>query len=372
MFTYVVNSLPLFYSNIPGGARVQYQSIDLYSEVYFSYLLFIIPLYFFTPRIKQRFFLRSHIPQYKSNTIYTICVFMLFFFLFFGISGESIISSGGYGRGEVTSLGGFSEYYVVFTILGIIYSGGKKIKKGLIVFLTFIIVLKFMLYGGRIALVQMFLLFFLLFFDTNSRHFSLKTIIAIILLSFYILLVLACLRTRFIYYIKNGSVLKLLYAPFENDFMKTLSFAFGNQNDIVYASSVFTQYAEKIGLFARTKLFFYNCMALFLPYSLLPKDANIVFSIQKTFANTGGGTLISTYYYLFLGNFGSILIGSIIGLVIRRFYRVPKQSLLFVLIFMLFLYPRWFGYNQIALFKMTIFCYLFHLIVKKIIKYLRI
>ena len=111
----------------------------------------------------------------------------------------------------------------------------------------------------------------------------------------------------------------------------------------------------------RLSSFFSNMMAMFLPYSWLPEVANLAAYKQKTFG-AGGGGLISMYWYVFLGILGPLIIGVVFSYIVRLAVYSKNAFVNIYCILVLSTYLRWFAYNQISLFKITLYGSLFYII----------
>lgn len=366
-FTYVVNLIPFFFA---GEYIFYYPPKGGFYETLFIHTIFLCTLDTFLLPIKKRLYINEKILQTENIFLYLSLCVLFVFYLIFGIRGDTILDTGGYGqRGDITGLGGFGEYFLILIPLLYMYSGKSYIMKKVIHILMLLMGIKLLLYGGRIGVLMMGLLYLIFYYDTRKNHISIFKILCYAIPILYIFVLMGAIRGN-INLVLTSSWSELFLLPFRGDFLKTYIEFFGNQNDIFYSSTVLNQavLSDTLSVYTRLEIFFYNVLSLFVPYSWLPEKAAVVSYIQKNIATTGGGALISTYCYFFLSYPGVILIGYYIASLINKLQKSKNVYFILYCIMVLATYPRWFGYNIIGLFKISFYIVILYAIIKRFYK----
>ena len=352
--TYIVNVIPFFFM---GEYIFAYHPTKGFYETLQIHTIFLCTLDTFLQPIKKNIYINEKIPQAKNVLLYLFLTAFFVFFLLFAIRGDTILDTGGYGQqGNTTSLGGVGEYFLLLIPLLYIYSGKSYIMKKILHILMLLMSVKLLLYGGRIGVLMMGLLYFTLYYDTQKNHISLFKIFCYVTPILYIFVLMGAIRGN-ITLASTSSWYELFLLPFRGDFLKTFKEFFGNQNDIFYSSTILNQTAlsDTLNVYTRLEIFFYNILSLLLPYSWLPEKASVITYIQKNIAHTGGGALISAYSYFYLSYPGVILIGYYIASLINKLQKSKNIYFILYSIVVLATYPRWFGYNAIGLFKISFY-----------------
>lgn len=365
--TYVVNLIPFFFN---GDYIFYYPTTKGFYETLFIHALFLFSLDTFLFPIKSRFFINEKLSYKKNYVVFIILLVFFLLFLVFSIQGDTVLDTGGYGReGKVKSLGGFGEYFLILIPLLYIYSGGIAFLNRIVMILLLLMGIKLLLYGGRIGILMMGILYFILYWDTRKNKLSPFKLFSLSLPIIYILVLIGSIRGN-IALALNSSLGELFLLPFRGDFLSTYIEFFGNQNDIFYSSTILNQsaLAGTISITTRLEMFFYNVLSIFVPYSFLPPEAAIIPYIQENISPTGGGGLISAFAYFFLSYIGVILIGLYIATLINTLQKTKNMILILYVIMVFSTYPRWFGYNIIALFKISFYIIPMYLLIELLIK----
>lgn len=350
-------------ADISGGFS-QFDRIDYYNATEYFHVIFIYSIALFFPLIREKIYFRDKILPVFSNFYFWITFIFMSFIAIFGLRGGSILDAGGYGKSELTSAGGTAifEYFLVLTPLILIFSKHNTVLRILAVGVISFFVLKGLSFGIRNQILQLGLMLFCMYDSPKLKYWQ---IILVSLIPIYLLLIYGEIRANpLIVFSENFN--EILLAPINNFGFNLL----GNQNDIFYASVRIYGLLEQdiITAYDRLVITFSNLLAIVVPYSWLPEMANIAAYKQKQYGALGG-TLISMYWYLFLGLPGVILIGSYISYIIKKFITSGNQYFIIYFLMVLTTYPRWLGYNQISLFKISIYGVLY-LIVLKIIRHI--
>lgn len=351
--TYVVNLIPLFFQ---GEYIFAYPNIEGLYKTLLIHSIFLFALDIFVLPIKKNVYVSEMLFPQKSEIRFYIVAALFVFFLLYSVRGDSIVESGGYGRGETSGMGGIGEYFLVLIPLMYIYSGKSKLLKYITWLLLLLMSLKLLLYGGRIGVLMIGLLYFALYFNVPERKVSKKRLIIIGVSALYIFVLMGAIRSN-VDMALRASWGEILLLPFKGNFLKTYIEFFGNQNDIFYSSAAVNYGIEtnQLNWFVRLEMFLYNILSLFVPYSLLPEKAVVISYVQKHILPTGGGALLSMYSYLFLSYPGIILLAIFLAWVINTFSTTKKQLMILFGVMVFTTYPRWFGYNAIGLFKISFY-----------------
>lgn len=365
--TYVINLIPFFiydyyvFAYPPTGGF--YETLQIHALFLFSLDTFLSPF-------RKRFYISAQIRQVENQKAFIFLVFLFIFFLIFAIRGDTILDTGGYGQeGNKTSLGGFGEYFIILIPLLYIFGGNNHTSKKIIFILLLSMGIKLLLYGGRIGVLMIGLSTFMLYYDKEERKVSVTRLLFFSLPVLYIFVLLGSIRAN-IYSVLTSSWGELLLLPFKGEFIQTYIEFFGNQNDIFYSSTILNQSAilGSIDVQSRFQMLLYNILSLVVPYSFLPKEASVIPYIQATVAKTGGGALISSYFYFFLSYPGVVFIGWFIAKLINTLQRSTNILFILYVFVVLCTYPRWFGYNMIGLFKISFYVVPVYLGVKFLFK----
>ena len=293
--------------------------------------------------------------------------------ILFGTSGQNILESGLYNVAQ-ESKSSLNEYFILFYCF-LYLSRPKNIKKyNLILFSIFsFYVIKNLLYGGRIEILQLCLLMLLLKYTNYIKK---KYLISLILIGTYLSLVFSFIRNNILDFLTGDNVFKY-FNPI--NFLNTgssvnINYLASNQGDVIHSSSRILGLIEEgfLGTVERLFSFGYYLTSSFIGFIIkLPDYWNVAIFKQEIY-QSGGGALISTYFYTWMGVVGPALAGLFIGFVIKQGYITNSNYVKIYLILILCSYPRWIAYSPIHLFKFCIYgviiYFIFELITKTIIK----
>ena len=303
----------------------------------------------------------------KNNfNLFFFFLIILLIIALFGRTGSSIFSSFGYGSSnyKVQNLFGLSifEYYIMFFPLCYYYSGKIKSRLRLLNLLTVYYIFKSVSFGGRIEVLQLMFMLYIIIFD-EKRIGSKK--LGLIIFTFILLLIgFGIFRSD-----SNQSFYFLISFVSENlnDSIKSISYLlFAHQIDVIYSSSRLIGLVQEgyISNWDRLVLYFGNLAAIITPYKFLPSDTNMSI-IEKEQFSSGGGGLIASYYYVKSSIVGVIFIASYIGFNLRIYLKSKSNNLhLLYVIMLLSTFPRWYAYNPIVIFKMCFYPVIILLIIK--------
>ncbi len=358
--TYLLNLIALYRDNvdISGGYNI-FDRLEYYNNTLWIHVLFLYSISLFFPLIKERFYLKDKlIPEFSRFYFWITFIFMAFIALF-GYTGGSILESGGYGNMSLEAAGGTSifEYFIVLVPLIYIFCGNNKLFKTLATALILYYIYKGLSFGFRNQVLQLSLLLFAMFDSPRLKYWQL---ILISIIPLYLLLIYGSIRLNPLI-IFTDNISDILMEPINNFGFNLL----GNQNDIFYASVRVYGFLEQgiIDAVDRIVIITSNMLAIIVPYSYLPEMANIAGYRQADYGS-GGGTLISMYWFLFAGLPGVVFIGWYLSFIIKKFTTTSNKYFLLYFLLVLTTYPRWFGYNQISLFKISLYGVLYLLVLE--------
>ena len=280
-----------------------------------------------------------------SNTDgYYICLFISILCIAFGVSGDNIFETGGYANGG-NDRSSLYEYGIIFIALALIYSR-KSAQKNFVYLLCVIYIFKDLLYGGRVSSVMLILAVFIIQF-LNS--FSFKQILIAVAFGY--------LFFQFWGYYRSG----ISSVGFE---MKE---ADGNAQFVVYASMRIHYMIDHGILNWQNRLvsFVSFLLSSFVPSSYLPDLANLSLYKQSDYYSGGGG-LVSTFFYCWAWIPGIIFIAIWVGKTINKFFHSTSIYWKFYSLLIIITSPRWFAYYPSQIFKYAVYGVISFFILNKV------
>ena len=299
-------------------------------------LMFMTTLYYFIGVRKKIKIVHENIfLSYSNNTGYIFSIVVALFCISYGLAGDNIFQTGGYGTGGSTRSSLF-EYGMLPLTSGLIFSQ-KKMQKYAIYALCVFFVLKDILFGGRVSSVILIISVFLINFQ---QRFSTIQLIAFIFLGYTFFTIWGIFRAD-----TTGNIAAV---EFVED---------GNARFVYYAAMRIHYMIEHgvLNLQTRLESFAYFLSSTVVPFEFLPKTANLTSYMQDRYYSGGGG-LVSTFFYAWLSYPGIILVGWFVAKVLNRMYHQNCSSYLrYYAILMVASVPRWFAYYPIPLFKLCLY-----------------
>ena len=301
-----------------------------------------------------------------NNYLYYFFIFCFFIFLYLGIKGENIFISGIYADSESMKKTTFHEYSILLYLFILIYS--PRVRRNFLIntLLLIIFIFKTLLFGGRIEVIQIFLLYFYFYYVFQAKV-SYRYVILFSMTTFFLLHIFGNIRN-------NPSI--LLFLDYNSIFDFTNLFQIetnklyidSNQGDVIQSSARMFGLIENGYLPFPTRLFSFllNIFSSILPPFLLPDFSNLSIYKQDIY-NSGGGGLISTYFFVWFGYIGPVIASLILSYFIKKFYTTGNRYILIYSICIFITFPRWFAYNPIHLFKFCIYAVILYWIVNKFI-----
>lgn len=351
---YTLSLIPYYFFNIDVSAWEDFNERKYYDLVLKIYGIFLISPLFFIKKSNPNFINSLKIPQ-NPNIIgfFTTCIVCVIIMVW-GQSGSNIFESGGYGYSiNESSKSTIYEYFIIFFLLAYYYSNRKRNQIIILLTLLFIYVIKSLLFGGRIEVIQLLLLcYFILVIDYKLIIKPSKIIIGC-LIFYYLNQIFSSIRSNPIPLLQGDYILYL--NPFEYYLDSSIVYVSSNEGDVFQSSVRLVGLIENglLDAITRIKAFTGFCFSVLIPSSWLPEEASLI-TYKKDIYNSGGGGLIAVYFYVFLGWLGPFIISAYLFWIYRlaAFYNNIYLKFYALMIFSTF--PRWFAYNPIILFKLCL------------------
>lgn len=368
LFFYIFLHSKVFYFYYFGNVQLSFWTDLLLRSnlniVLLSHLLF---LSFLGITINSTFI--SGVPTFiKQNTIifvatYIVCVFLLVF----GITGDNIIATGSYSNDGDTHKSTLHEYFLLFFIILLYFKSYSRGQEFFIKLLFGLYAFKTIIYGGRIEVLEATLIYSIYyFFLPNKVHLS--RLLFFLFTGIYFSAVLSSFRS-------NPSIIFTddyyeIFVPSEIfSIPSNNSVLMSTEGDVIQSSSRIVGIANssEFNFFSRFESFFYYIISSFVPSSYLPPLSNLSTFKQDVY-RSGGGGLISTYFYVWLWYFGPCISAFCIGFFINKFYLFKSKYYFIYGISLLSTFPRWFSYNPIFLLKFCLYLVIVFWFFSRIIK----
>jgi hypothetical protein len=365
-FSYLI---PLYYYSFANKIITSYShsnELTLLIKYTLIYSLFFTVIAAFLPNIAS----------VRNSGIYKRDNFIIFYFnvgicliiAFFSKSGESLLSSGGYGQSEISNLGGFAigEYFLIFFFVAFRFSGTLRINKFILIIIAGIYIIESLAFGLRNEFIQLSILLFILYFRESGKSFG---YFAFILLGLYFSSLFAAFRSNPISFLESSIVENLsLSNVIDNESDNYIS----HQGDVIHSSSRLINFRDNNitsngVIYSSAALFFSSAI---IPQKYLPEQANMAAYRKDDYPAGGGGNLFA-YFYFWFWYPGVILIASFIGLLIRNYAKYLNSIYGAYIILVFSTFPRWFSYSPINLFKMCLYTLIIYFIFLSIDRYMK-
>lgn len=365
-FSYLI---PVYYYTFANKIITSYDhsnNLNLLIKYTYIYGLFFTVLAFFLPNSISNRGIR--INKKDNFIIFYVNVSICLFIAFFSKSGESLLSSGGYGQTEISNLGGFAigEYFLIFFFLAFKFSGNQKIKKYILIILASIYIIESLAFGLRNEFIQLSILLFILYYKENGKSYG---YFAFILLGLYFSSIFAVFRSNPIAFLQSSITENLaLSNVIDNENDSYIS----HQGDVIHSSSRIINFRDN-GITSNEVI--YSSAAFFvlsavIPQKYLPEEANIAAYKKDEYPAGGGGSLFA-YFYFWLWYPGVIIIAIYIGFLIGNYSKYLNSIFGAYIILVFSTFPRWFSYSPINLFKMCIYSLVIYFIFLLVDRHIR-
>jgi hypothetical protein len=358
LFVFILLYSLIFPSFFIEGYDISYwpdfQTSKIIGIVLLSHFLF---LFFLGNSISSRFYnIELNFKKVIKPNIY-VFIFLSFLgtiLILFGLSGENIFVSGTYANSEVVQKSTLHEYFILVFLFIIAYAPNGVLYQRIIQLFLFIFSLKTLLYGGRVEVLQILLLFFYISYVFKNRI-KLKYVIAILIFGIYFSGLVSNIRANPLILLSDNFI--DLFNPTNIFFNKPENRILSStEGDVIQSSAriVGLVQTNEISLVQRVISLFNYLLSPIIPSSFLAEPTNLA-TFKQEYFHSGGGGLISTFFYVWLGYLGPIFIALMIGFLIKKFYLFNNKLYFIYGICLLSMFPRWFSYNPIFLIKFCIY-----------------
>lgn len=355
VFLYAIPTKLYFFDKILLSMHNKNFTDETVSQVTLIFALFLIVINAF---LKISVPPRKVIVKYKNNAIvFWIIIILSIIFIVIGKSGESLLSGYAYGQAEQSS-SSLNEYVLILFLFAYIYSGGHKINLNIICVLAFVYALKNILYGGRIEIVMLALMFFTLHLQYVI---SFKKAVLFFIVGIWIMQTLGTIRGNPQLLIE-GDIVSILN-PFVGDNTARV-YQNSNEGDVYWASERMFLLMKDGELNAVDRVESATCFALsvFAPMSLLPEVTNLS-NYKMDVRTTGGGGLAPVFFYVFGGLVGVVLLGVFVALQLNSLENKNSMVRFVYVTLLVTTLPRWFAYYPIHLIKFCLWGVLGYILV---------
>lgn len=264
----------------------------------------------------------------------------------FGLQGETIFTSGGYASGDVSKSPLYEYSIILFLAVFLLLNPKSKLQVFLVSSFVFYYTVKSLMYGGRIELMQLWLIVLYLKFGFFIKHRFKLFLIA--MMSFFFMEIFSQIRANPLL-LDSLNEIVFFNKDLEGDYIS-------NQFGDVYQSSLRVigllndGYISSIDAIAS---FFLVIFSIVFPSSVMPDLYNLA-SYLQTVERSGGGGFISAFSFIWLSYLGPVIFGFFIGYIIRRAYLSENLSVNVYGVLVLVSFPRWFAYYPVVLFKFAL------------------
>ena len=357
--SYILLIMPAFFSSLKITGYTKYQDMYYFSLTIIIHSIFLNVFNIFFKKVTYNEDPKNKIKIKNNILFYYFTILVMIFIVIFGRTGTNIFSAGGYGNVEVSDLRGLAinEYFYIFFMLAIKYSNLKQSRINILFLISFIYILKNLLYGGRILGLQLILMLFLFFF---SYKISSKMFYFLLSFGFYFFLIFEKIRL-------NPTII-FNSLDFLNPFSFNSQIISNNQSHVFYNSTAFIGLVNDnlFDLEFRIKSFLYFILGLFVPSKYIPQEYTLWTAGRNLGVNYGGGGLVSSITYTWLGVFGVILIAIFFAKIFNKFNHSKNEYVNIYIIMLLTTFPRWFAYSLISAFKLCVYSVIIFWVVDKL------
>lgn len=277
----------------------------------------------------------------NNNLIFVLLYIGCIYILLFGINRGSY-------TGYTVSIKTIYEYFVMVYCFAYYYSNKSTITKILLLLLALVYILQDFYYGGRISSFQIIILIGILFFN----KLRLKSIIVFSVLGYILMNFIAEYRVN--YSISGFNFTSIINSLFSNP---VTNYKWNTFSEVLYSSGGLVY--SKLNIFAvedTTRSFIDFIINIFIGGER--HFGNIVSYIDSNISNVGGGGFLPVYFYFWTGWVGVIIISWITTKLLN--FESNNNSgdyhkIAYILLLAMF--PRWYLYTPLVLFRFLLLNY---------------
>lgn len=280
------------------------------------------------------------IKNYKLDTknniaIYLTIIIMLLYILVFEVNRGNMNSY----SVRISTLYGYSPILLLFLYY---FAGGNKTRINIFVLISALFIIQDIYYGGRITSLQIMILIAITLFIDNIQfgkmiRFAGVGIVANSLIGVY----------RISYTLDGINIFKIISNLIEGYFV------FDTPVGAYYASATHIAAAKSIGWDIRIKSF----LSFLKSIVLGSKDviSNVTLFVSDNYYLNGGGGVLPSHFYFWLGWSGVILISIIVILIFNKMDECRSDISKLVILSIILRSPSWYLYTPTNLFRSAIF-----------------
>lgn len=270
----------------------------------------------------------------KENAMIVIVLAVVLAFVwFYGFTRPDVVGQ----RGSPSAL---YEYSIIFIIIGLYYSGRRKIYVGLFVGIAFAYALQNFMYGGRITGLQLIICLTLCLLIDKL---TLKKVIPI---GVALLLLMSAIGQFRASLVLSGGTFSNVW-----DLLTENGFALDTAYSSYYTSMTFIDMLGNIDWTQRIDLFFRWVLSIFAGGSVT--NSNLAEYTRQFYMHYNGGVL-PYFAYFYLGIAGVVLIAAYLRFVFDKVAKANDESTGFMRCFTIYISCttfRWYLYSPSQLFR---------------------
>jgi hypothetical protein len=366
MALYNYAAIKVFYQDYFVSYYYNFRSEEWINKTFFIHSFFLFALGNTIDRRLLKNKIDLHLQSLKSKYLFWFFVVVGIFMIQFGIRGPNMLMSGAYGGGQEKS--SLHEYFILVFFILILVKPPKNILNTIVIaLLYFFYCVKTVLHGGRIEALEISVLALMYYWLLPKKE-NKMLLFVLLSLSMYVSSVIGTIRANPVEFLK-GDYISILN-PFHKSEYKILTkkIALGNnEGDVIQSSNRMLALMDDGFLSGSTRIksFVTTLASIVVPTSLLPDYANLAHFHYSYPYISGGGGLISVYFFIWLGYAGPLLIGFLIGYFINKGFK-PDANIGFRIyaVILIAMSPRWFAYGPNILFKFCLLSVLLYYISK--------
>lgn len=351
MSMYMVFLYPYFFDGTVFTFRRQFFEEKYIDKMLFIHGLFQYVLFCTIKPSKETSYLYEMLHIEENPLKFWLSYAIVLSITLFAQTGDNILEAGGYSaimKGQnKTNYVNIAEYILIFIIICFRYAD-TSFRKWLLLITIIFFCIKCLLYGGRITVIQVSVCVFLLFFPNLLTK---RKILVNILLMLGILAMLAIGTLRDAIGYMGEMTTEQLFRMYNTDSPVYIT----NQGDVFHASMRIVGMIEEgiLDTFTRIASFLLLFVRLGVPQKYLPEYSDLSSYLNAVYL-TGGGGLISVFFYAWLSFPGVILGGWLVGKLFNAslHHQLKEYQAVFIILF-LSTFPRWIAYYPITMLKLT-------------------
>ncbi len=362
MYTY--ESTKFFFTGILLSANRSFQTPEIVNKLLVLNNIFVFSLGVVIPSNVHKIAIDLKRFQFESKYLFWLLVVVGLFMIQFGIRGESLLSGKGYGGGA-SQKSTMHEYFImIYFIMLMIFPRKSFVARFVLNALFVIFCIKTLIYGGRIEVLEIALLFFY-FFWILQKKINKPLFYLMVTFALYFNSIFSMVRARPLMLVQGDFA--TIFNPVElfRENPHKLPYLLSNEGDVLQAGARILGLIEEGYLSTEKRLLSFGTyiFSFLLPSSFWP-DFTDLSKYKKELYGAGGGGLLPAFFYAWLGYAGPFIVGAFIGFMLRKLY---KSKNVFYKIYgtcLLFTMPRWYAYSPTFLVKYIFYAVIIYALLK--------